>query len=406
MAMRRVYKIDELLLYIYMISVMIFPEGNIVKVGLKFLFLLGSLFLACIRPYIGKGFKYIYVWMLFFSLVCVFSVRYAINVNTASAMVSTIVLNFICLFFIYHQISYSPSLLLCVAKGMVLLPIALSIITYAKGGLLIFMNGRGIGSWMNANTVAIELAFGLFVVFYLLTEFKWALSSGTKTLLKLYVPISIIFIVLTASRKGLLVMILPIIIYKVLSSKNSLQIMKYMFLGVLVTFIAYEMIMNITPLYNIIGYRIEGMLNYFLNSGATDTSTATRMMMIESGKQWFSQRPWLGYGIDNYRELIYLHTYAHNNYIELAVDVGLIGTFSYYSIYIYIVFSYFSSSFLKKEYSSICCIAVSAIITILFVDYGMVSYFDKYITFLICVLATIISNKERIKSSIEEVGTV
>ena len=288
---------------------------------------------------------------------------------------------------------------------MVFFPLVLSVITYAKGGFLIFMNGRGIGSWMNANTVAIELAFGLFVAFYLLTEFKWTLSNNTRRLLKLYIPLSIIFIVLTASRKGLLIMVLPIIIYKVLSSKNSLQTMKYLILGIVVMFIAYEMIMNIAPLYNIVGYRIEGMLNFFLDNGDTDTSTSTRMMMIESGKQWFFQKPWLGYGIDNYRELLYLHTYAHNNYIELAVDVGIIGTISYYSIFIYIIISYFSNSVLKKEYSSVCCMAVSAIITIISVDYGMVSYFDKYITFLICIFTVIISNKERIKNYMEGIDS-
>jgi O-antigen ligase len=62
--------------------------------------------------------------------------------------------------------------------------------------------------------------------------------------------------------------------------------------------------------------------------------------MISHGWDLFLKEPVLGYGLNNFSILfakILGEGYAHNNYIELLVDLGMIGTIAYYSFYAFII---------------------------------------------------------------------
>lgn len=61
------------------------------------------------------------------------------------------------------------------------------------------------------------------------------------------------------------------------------------------------------------------------------------------GLEWFVKKPWFGYGLDGFRAM-YANVYgvsqtayyAHNNFIELLVDLGLVGFVLYYLLYVFI----------------------------------------------------------------------
>lgn len=103
-----------------------------------------------------------------------------------------------------------------------------------------------------------------------------------------------------------------------------------------------------------IGFRLEGMFNgFFGNEEEMDGSTYTRIQLVDFGKEIFAQRPWLGYGVCNFRA-VYLSyfpgrhaLYAHNNYIELLVDLGIVGLVLYYIFYIYLIVRLFKIA--KKQ---------------------------------------------------------
>lgn len=129
--------------------------------------------------------------------------------------------------------------------------------------------------------------------------------------------------------------------------------------------------MNIPEFYNVLGIRIKGMTNFFSGQGNVDDSTLVRIQMIDRGIELFKKKPILGYGIANYSVVSPFSTYSHNNYVELLVGVGIIGTIVYYSIYIYIIFNLLR--FKKKDKSLSLFFAL--VLGIVVMEYGLVSYY-------------------------------
>lgn len=120
-----------------------------------------------------------------------------------------------------------------------------------------------------------------------------------------------------------------------------------MLLFALAVFAGVWAVINIPVLYDHVGIRFEGLLNFASGDlDNTDASTATRYLMIDNGWRWFLQQPLQGYGLNNYRVLLTgilgEGVYAHNNYIEMMVNLGTIGLIVYYSLYIYIIAKLFS----------------------------------------------------------------
>ena len=141
--------------------------------------------------------------------------------------------------------------------------------------------------------------------------------------------------------------------------------------------------MNVPLLYDLGGNRIESFLNS-LNGGETDGSTSFRIHMIEWGIEWFHNRPYFGHGLMNYKALLGTMgtwagtegTYAHNNYIELLVDVGIVGTVIYYSLYASLLFKGIRKI---KERNLTRLILLGLLVAILISEYGLVTYYDKSI---------------------------
>lgn len=118
----------------------------------------------------------------------------------------------------------------------------------------------------------------------------------------------------------------------------------------------------------------ETMSGY--NSGnVTDWSTAHRMMMIEDGLQFFTERPILGYGTDCYQFISQFNTYSHNNFIELLVNNGIVGFIAYYWVYLYIGVK--TLRIALKRSDSRAMFVFSVMFCHVFMDIGNVSYYDK-----------------------------
>lgn len=113
------------------------------------------------------------------------------------------------------------------------------------------------------------------------------------------------------------------------------------------------------------GARIEEAVNILGGDKSGDNS---RVFLLLWGIDWFLEKPLLGHGINCFRVLsdqtlmfAGKNFYAHNNYIELLVGVGIIGFIIYYLFLIrLLLISYFQKSYLGK-------VSVVLIITILLV---------------------------------------
>lgn len=190
----------------------------------------------------------------------------------------------------------------------------------------------------NVNIVAMNMSFSFPAWLYIL--------KGCKTKKqKLCCVIAIVFTVgtslLTGTRKLLLFYIAVFAIYVFLSGSIRL---KKIFMGMLVLAVAYYCILNIEPLYYLIGHKID----FMGDSNAAhmyDQSDSIRDNLIRGGMEIFYDHPILGIGFGGTSKV--LGMYAHNNFVEMLACGGFIGFTIYYSLYAYILIK--SAVYRKKD---------------------------------------------------------
>lgn len=245
------------------------------------------------------------------------------------------------------------------------------------------IGAESLGQGWNANTIGMTMAFAAFCSYFLYMN-----ETGTKKRW-LYLTIIMLFatiIILTGSKKALFILILLPLFFYFLRSKNKKK--SGLIIFAIIVFIIF-LVMNVPALYNIIGERFEALLSYFTGIGKTDSSTRVRMKMINQGFLWFKEKPFLGYGANNYTQLYGdmtgRYTYSHNNFIELLVNLGIIGAAIYYFIYVYII----KKSLRKRNIFS--NFAFSSIITILITEIGLVSYYGNHIQLMLCFCLSAVS---------------
>jgi O-antigen ligase len=153
------------------------------------------------------------------------------------------------------------------------------------------------------------------------------------------------------------------------------------------------LIMNVPQLYNIIGVRIVDAFN-IASGNEQGTEDVSRLMLAMMGLDWFMDKPILGYGINCFRALsdntslfAGKNFYAHNNYIELMVDIGIIGMLVYYYAHIHVLKKYFR---LKKNSNEISKAILILLFVIMFSDIFWVAYYNDLSQFLLCITFTII----------------
>ena len=330
------------ILILYVFSIIVFDEGTIILKIIKVIFAS-----VCILHLLYKKKIYIdkyIIWMLIFVSFCMLSVKWALSVENAKSILSTLILNDICIFLILNLLYDDNNRIKLIINAIIFSSIILGFRIAIEYGPFIFLSGvRGGGNGLaSANTIGMIAAIAS-----VLSVYELKVQNKYKVLYTTTMILNLIIMILSASRKALLYFLIPIIIYYILNSKNFLVSLKKVLISVIFLVIAFLAIMKVPFLYNSVGYRVETMINGFLGEGDTDASTSLRLSMIEWGIEWFQDNPYLGYGINNYKTLLGEKNtsfgtegvYAHNNYVELLVDVGIIGTLIYYYIYLFILYS-------------------------------------------------------------------
>lgn len=235
--------------------------------------------------------------------------------------------------------------------------------------------GADTGGW-NPNSVGLLMAFSI-----LLTVFLIKNTQGKNFFYYVAIVLFIYLTVFTGSRKAIFVILFSSSFYYLLLAKKN----KFgrLILVALIAVLFLYFLLNIPALYSVIGVRIEGLFAQYTGAGEIEMSAAIRMDMIERGKKWFLQKPFLGYGLNNFSVLYGdSYTYAHNNYIDLLVGMGILGCTIYYSFFVYI----FKKSLKRiKKVRNLSALALTLVITIALNDIGLVSYLSFMIQFLLCM---------------------
>lgn len=184
-----------------------------------------------------------------------------------------------------------------------------------------------------------------------------------KNCSKQFKPLFILFFIfgcfvnINTGSRGALIVIVGFLIIDYYLSGRGIQKLKRIFLilaGILVLLFA---IYHNDTLYNLIGVRIDRFFQTINGTGFREHSTSERLLLLTNGFKWFTQKPILGYGLDSFRTLFNnawgILYYAHNNYLELLVDLGLVGTIIYYALYGKIIKRYSFFVFKEHDYKSI-----------------------------------------------------
>lgn len=232
----------------------------------------------------------------------------------------------------------------------------------------------------NSNCIGMYLAFGCYSGY--LAMFK----SETMKLLRgayLLIAASMIAIVLLSGSRGALVILMIPVLF--VAMKNSRNVVASVFVVGILLFSSYFLVMKVPVLYSNIGIRIEEMFN-ILSASGDGSGDDSRLLLITNGLMWYKEAPILGVGINNFRILsstrlfVNKFFYAHNNYVELLVDIGFVGFMFYYSAYYFL----FKNRRLLSRAKRIWFIAF--ICVLLFADMTNVSYYDPALQFVICIL--------------------
>jgi O-antigen ligase len=109
------------------------------------------------------------------------------------------------------------------------------------------------------------------------------------------------------------------------------------------------------------------------------------MTMVEQGLRLWEQAPLLGNGLDSFRGLSGQGTYAHNNYIELLADGGVVAVVLFYTIHLFILWHGWS---LPKSLK-ICCVLF--IVFLMAVDFGCVGYKRKQTVMILMMFMSMVT---------------
>ena len=119
--------------------------------------------------------------------------------------------------------------------------------------------------------------------------------------------------------------------------------------------------------------RVVEVLNR--KSGSVDH----RMELASGFTQYFFRQPFVGYGPDQFKVIVGYGSYAHNNPVELLVNYGLVGSFTYYSMYLYVsikIFRYWPyNSFL-----------LAPLLFLISTEFVYVTHVERPFALLLCLL--------------------
>jgi len=328
--------------------------------------------------------------MLSFTIFAGLSFFWAISFANAAYRYQTLVLNFICIYCLLVYLKSCPARINMILKTLCFAPLILETRVIVSYGLLAFAKVRSIDGIMSPNSIGMRAAIAVVLgTFFLVTQGKH------KILYLLSIVLNVAIVILSASRKAIFFMIIPLLLRYVFWQNNILKFLRNFVIVLLLIGLTYYGIMTIPFVYELVGYRIETMINGILGLGQTDGSTSLRLKMIEWGFQWFIRKPWIGYGINNFKSLLgRMNTsygregvYAHNNYIEMLVNLGIIGTAIYYFIYLKLFMKAVKArKRLNRLQQTLVCIFGAIVIG----EIGMVTYIELYVQIIMALTWTVL----------------
>lgn len=370
-----------------MFSVMKIPYGGIVLAIVLLLVLL--LYAAQHKMKVRIRFTYMHTYMLIFAGYIALSAFWAIEPGYATRRVGPLLetmLAMVILYSCYQEDGGIDKLL----KALMWRGYFVLIYVVARYGINTIMyllrnDMRIDNDVINANSLGLAAAYSIIINVYYIIKHK-----KIKILDLIIIPA---FLVLAASgsRKALVLVVVGVIAVFIMRNWDTRQAGKSFLRIILI--IAVLLVLGYfvlqLPFMEGILQRMDELYLLVTGQGGRGLSGYIRLEYIKLGMELFREHPILGIGIDNariYTNRIYGYNhYLHNNYVELLACGGIIGTFLYYWIYVYLLRSFVKYKKYRDAEFDICLILM---LGTLVMEYGMVTYESRetyYILLLFCL---------------------
>ncbi len=291
--------------------------------------LFGGLFLIKNRKKVKSLFKKnkTFLSFLIFIIVTSFTVLLSTNLGNSIEELFRLITILVLLLFTYLNIKtkkdFNKLLVLIIIGAIPPLVIAMHQLIFAHTGWWdkTIMKFRINGTFLHPATLAFYLLTTIPILYAIAKDKSNAIMQSTA---KFLLPFMLFIVVATLARGAWIGLAVMLLIYGILRNR------KFLIVGITSLFIIYLSLSVITE-------RVNDIFHPKYNS-----SLKTRIRIVETTLPAFSQRPVLGYGIGEF-ETVHLkynseaYTYsskqAHNDYVRLLIEIGLIGLFFYLLIY-------------------------------------------------------------------------
>lgn len=317
-------------------------------------------------------------WMILFTLYVSISFFWSFNPIKVCADIKYMIKAIIVLSYVLYSVKKDKSLDFVVFSIIfaTLVNVAMIASNMVVSGSQIIRRADIIigGVEINVNQVSPDIAFATLLLIYKMKDCRKRLQTG------IYVGIMVLFITMICylgSRVSLIVIVGGIMLSALTGSYR--KIFKNCLVAIALVILIFILVMKVPFLYDAIGNRIEDTINLFMGNkyvSENQKSDSLRMQLIKNGWDMFKKRPLWGYGSGNYASLnkqyYDLKYYSHNNYIELLVNLGIVGVIVYYSFHIRMLWDVFRIKIIKR--SGYINLAGQMVLCMLVLDITYVTY--------------------------------
>lgn len=278
-------------------------------------------------------------WYFVFLLFCACSITYSIN--PAGSIKRTLLILLMCLnMYCIGIYASKENNLTTIKRAFMYMGPLLVIYVMLKNGIGITNNYRFGYGIINENTMAFELMISASITY------KTALKNRWRPLYFVVLGLDVLGIFLCSSRSAYAALFMDFGLTYLMAHRFSVRnIFNVISLGI-TSLIGLSVLSWLSGQNSIVKVGMDRLFSTFdiIRGTSNDLSVASRYKMIEFGLNCFRESPIVGHGIDAFKNLYpYKEAYAHNNYIELLVDVGIIGLIIYYIAFVSVGFQTFKT---------------------------------------------------------------
>ena len=310
------------------------------------------------------------------------------DASTANTYIYRFWTSFILIFVIanvpdsYEDIDFLIKVL--ILSGAVL---ALYLYVFYGWDYLISAEERLDSAFGNQNNTAVRCAFStIFAIYKIATQ-----KNGMRFLWFIPAVICVPAIMFLASRKAILMIGVGLFTLFFVYSKNRNLVKKIVLIALVLVFL--WCVIQFVPAFSIIQDRFDEMLALFEgNQSNTNEGDINRVHYIEMSLAAFLESPLFGKGF--YYSQYLFGTYSHNNFLELLMNNGIIGFAVYYFTYVKL---FLDARRLKRIASAAHAFVLTTVMTMVALDVGVVSYFNRYTLILLtlcCVTFSVLQKKK------------